>query len=337
MPRHSPITPLLCLAALIATLCASPTLAQQQQTAAARTIALTFEDLPMPVVGDDHIAGPLAEPQYINRSMLGVLRAHHAVALGLVNEAKLNVPNERDSRANLLEDWLTAGMQLGNHGYSHREFKDLTLEQYEAEFLRGDVITVPLLEAHHQADRFFRAPYLDTGDTVAKKGGFDRFLTDHGYRVAPFTIQNQDWMFNASYDEARRHRNTAELARVRAAYLAHVTAEFDYAEQLTEASFGHSIPQIMFMHTDILNADTLDAVLTLMEQRGYTFVPIDTVLQDPAYRTPEAFVGPSGLSWLDRWQPALGHRVHSTEPEPPRWVQENYKRITTEPAKPLHR
>ena len=324
---------LLCLAVCIAGLCTSPSPAQQP--AASRTIALTFDDLPMTVVGDDHIAGPLAETQGITASMLRVLRAHHAIALGLINEVKLNVPGERDARAKLLGDWLSAGMQLGNHGYSHREFKDLSLEQYEAEFLRGDVITVPLLEAHHQSDRFFRAPYLDTGDTPAKKQAFDRFLTDHGYRVAPFTIQNQDWMFNASFDEARRHGNTAELARIRAAYLAHVTAEFDHAEQLTRSSFDRDIPQIMFMHTDILNADTLDAVLTLMEQRGYTFVPIDTVLQDPAYRTPEAFVGPDGLSWLDRWQPALGHPVHPAEPEPPAWIQANYKRITTtHPAQP---
>ena len=314
MPAHRTLLPLLLLS----------TLAQAQQ----RTIAITFDDLPMTVVGNDHIAGPLDETRFISASILHTLAAHHATALGLVNEAKLNVQGERDARAQLLEDWLNAGMILGNHGYSHREFKDLSLAEYQAEFLRGDVITVPLLQAHHIADRFWRPPYLDTGDTPAKKQAFDQFLTAHGYRVAPYTIQDDDWMFNATWDEARRAHNTATLDRTRAAYLAHITDIFNHAEAQTRGSFGRDIPQILFIHTDVLNADTLDQVLTLVEQRGYHFVSLDQVLADPAYKTPDAFVGPDGLSWLDRWQPALGHPVHPTVPEPPTWIRDNYARIT---------
>ncbi len=311
-----------------AALLITATLAPAQQQPTQRSIALTFDDLPMTVVGNDHIAGPLDETRFIMQSMLRVLVAHHATALGLVNEVKLNVEGERDARAKLLDEWLAGGMTLGNHGYSHREFNSLSLEDYEAEFLRGDIITVPLLERHHISARYFRSPYLDTGDTRAKTDGFNTFLTAHGYRVAPFTIQDQDWMFNATWDEAKRHHDTATLDRTRAAYLAQVTAEFDHAEQQTRDSFGNDIPQIMFMHTDAINADNLDAVLTIMEKRGYRFVSIDKVLEAPAYRTPAAFVGAEGLPWLDRWQPSLGHPVHSTEPEPPSWIQGNYKRIT---------
>lgn len=310
------------------TLFVAATLAPAQQQPAQRTIALTFDDLPMTVVGNDHIAGPLDETRFIMQSMLRVLVAHHATALGLVNEVKLNVEGERDARAKLLDEWLAGGMTLGNHGYSHREFNTLSLEDYEAEFLRGDIITVPLLVQHHVTARYFRSPYLDTGDTRAKTDGFNQFLTAHGYRVAPFTIQDQDWMFNATWDEAKRHHDAATLDRTRAAYLAQVTAEFDHAEQQTRDTFGRDIAQIMFMHTDAINADNLDAVLTIMEKRGYRFVSIDTVLEDPAYRTPAAFVGAEGLPWLDRWQPSLHRPLHPTEPKPPAWIQENYKRIT---------
>ena len=291
-------------------------------------IALTFDDLPMTVVGNDHIAGPLRETQYINRHMLRVLKAHHATALGLVNEVKLNVEGERDARAQILEDWLAAGMLLGNHGYSHVEFSKTTLAGFEEEFVRGDTITAALLQQHHLAQRYFRPPYLDTGDTREKKTGFDSFLAAHGYRTAPFTIQNQDWMFNASYDEARRKHDIAALVRVRAAYLAHVRDEFDYAEELTRQTFGRPIAQVMFMHTDMLNADALDAVLTLMERRHYRFISLEEAMRDPAYRTPDNYVGSDGLSWLDRWQLALGRPIKPSEPQPPLWIQQDYKRIT---------
>lgn len=311
---------------------ASKQAATVQATQSLRTIALTFDDLPMTVVGNDHIAGPLNETQYINASILRALQTHHATALGLVNEAKLNVTGERDARTKLLEDWLEAGMLLGNHGYSHRDFSELSIEQYEEEFLRGDVITVPMLQAHGLVERFFRPPYFDSGDTMAKKESFGRFLALHGYRVTPFTIQNLDWLFNASYDAARRLHNEEALGRIRSAYLIQTANEFDHAEQLTRESFNRNIPQIMFMHADALNADTLDAVLSLMEQRGYRFISIDEAVRDPAYNTAEAFVGKAALSWLDLWQPALGRPIRPAEPRPPAWVRQNYNRITVPKA-----
>ena len=303
------------------------------QAASPRAIALTFDDLPMAVVGNDHIAGPLEETQRINRELLATLRQHHAPAIGFVNEVKLNVEGERDARAAILEDWLTAGMLLGNHGYSHVQFSDTTLAGYEEEFVRGDVITAPLVAQHHQQERYFRHPYLDTGNTEAKKQGFDTFLAGHGYTVAPVTMQNQDWMFNAPYAEARKHRKMAETKRVRDAYLAHTAAMFASAEDLSRSTFGHEIPLVIMLHDDLLNAENLDAVLTLMEQRGYRFIGLPEALADSAYKTPDLYYHGGGLSWLDRWQLAFHRHVAEKAPEPPKWVQQQYDAITA-PAKP---
>jgi peptidoglycan-N-acetylglucosamine deacetylase len=299
--------------------------------AAARSIALTFDDLPMAVVGNDHVAGPLETTQRVNRELLDALRRHHVTAIGFVNEAKLNVQAERDARAAILEDWLNAGMLLGHHGYRHVQFSDTTLEGYEDEFLRGDIITARLLVQHHLAERYFRHPYLDTGDTQQKKQGFDAFLTAHGYAVAPVTMQNEDWMFNAPYTEARNQRNVAETKRVRDAYLAHTSAMFASAEDLARSTFGREIPLVIMMHDDLLNAENLDAVLTLMEQRGYRFVSLPDALADSAYRTPDLYYHGDGISWLDRWQLAFGKPINAKPPEPPQWVQQQYSAITAPP------
>ncbi len=304
---------------------------QSQNGTPSRSIALTFDDIPMTVVGNDHIAGPLKETRRIDANLLRVLKAHHATAIGFVNEVKLNVQGERDARAAILEDWLNAGMLLGNHGYSHVQFSDTTLAGYEEEFIRGDTITVTLLKEHHLPQRYFRHPYLDTGDTAEKKNGFDSYIAAHGYRIAPVTIQNEDWMFNAPYAEAEARHDVAALARVRSTYLAHTTDAFAYAEKLSESSFHRDIPQVMLMHADLLNSENLDAVLTLMEQRGYRFVSLDEAMSDPAYNTPDQYVGNEGSSWLDRWQLALGLPMKPSAPQPPDWVQKDYDRITAVP------
>jgi peptidoglycan/xylan/chitin deacetylase (PgdA/CDA1 family) len=321
-----PLLAILCSGILFSSILLTPL-----ADAATRSIALTFDDLPMAVVGNDHIAGPLEITQRVNRELLDALRRHHATAIGFVNEAKLNVQGERDARAAILEAWLNAGMLLGHHGYRHVQFSGTTLEDYQEEFLRGDIITAPLLVQHHLAERYFRHPYLDTGDSQEKKQGFDTFLIAHGYVVAPVTLQNEDWMFNAPYTTARKRHNIAETKRVRDAYLAHTSAMFASAEDLARSTFGREIPLVIMLHDDLLNAENLDAVLTLMERRGYRFVSLSQALADGAYRTPDLYYHGDGISWLDRWQLAFGKPINAKPPEPPHWVQQQYDAITAPP------
>jgi len=307
--------------------------ASQAQNAPQRSVALTFDDLPMTVIGNDHIAGDLKTTREVNQKILKQLAEHHATAIGFVNEIKLNVQGERDARAAILEDWLNAGLLLGNHGYQHLEFKDVSLETYEDELIKGEPITNALLEKHNLKQRYFRHPYLDTGGTAEKKQGFETFLTAHNYRIAPVTIQNEDWMFNASYAKARKDNDKAAIERIRQAYLDHTRDQLGYSEKLSRDSFNREIPQVMLMHDDIITAEQLSAVLSLLEQRGYHFISLDEAMADPVYSTADNYTGSDGFSWLDRWQLALGKPLHPAEPEPPKWAQEQYDAITAPQSK----
>jgi len=293
-----------------------------------RKIALTFDDLPMTVVGNDHIAGPLAETQDICRSVLITLQAHHATAIGFVNEVKLNVQGERDARAALLEEWLSAHMMLGNHGYDHLAFSKVGLAAYEEQFLRGDSITNALLDQHHIAERYFRHPYIDTGKTASDEKGFAEMLAAHHYRIAPQTVENYDWMFNASYNDARNRGDQGMMSKVIAAYVQQTEARLEHAEQLSSKTFSREIPLIILMHADRINADHLDDVLKAMEGRGYQFISLSEALRDKAYETPDLYVGNELGSWLDRWQINFRHPLQKASgPPPPAWIQEAYDRI----------
>jgi peptidoglycan/xylan/chitin deacetylase (PgdA/CDA1 family) len=303
-------------------------LAIQAQDPGRRTIALTFDDLPFAVPGDDQAPGKLAEVQRTNASILKTLAAHHATATGFVNEIKLNVANERDARAAILRQWLNAGMDLGNHTYSHPALSEVKTANYEDNFVRGTTITSVEMKAVGRVEKYFRYPYLDTGKDKAQKEAIITFYASRGFVNAPVTVQNEDWLFNAPYSEAVANHDGPEQKRVIDAYLQQTTDALTYAEELSKQSFGREIPQIMLMHVDQLNSDELDAVLSLFEKRGYKFVGLEEALQDPAYATRDAYVGPEGLTWLERWQIALGKPLHPNEPNPPKWAQDAYRRIT---------
>lgn len=290
-----------------------------------RTIALTFDDLPLAPKADD-----LAVVQRVNEALLRVLAERKVPAIGFVNEGKLQVTGERDARVAVLQRWLDAGLMLGNHTFSHWSLRDTPLQAYEDDVLHGEVVTRQLLEKRGgKPALYFRHPFTATGPTPEVKAAFEEFLQARGYVIAPFTAENSDYMFQALYADARGRGDTAGAARVRTAYLDHTEAVLGFCEGLSREMFGREIPQILLFHDNELNADVLPALLDRLAARGYGFVSLDAALGDAAYRTPDRFVGNFGPSWLHRWRVALGlpSRMRD-EPDPPQWVLDGYQALT---------
>lgn len=63
-----------------------------------------------------------------------------------INERQLNVPGQRDARAAAVEQWLDAGFEVGNHTYAHRSANSVTVDEFQDEIVKGEVIMRPLIE-----------------------------------------------------------------------------------------------------------------------------------------------------------------------------------------------
>jgi peptidoglycan/xylan/chitin deacetylase (PgdA/CDA1 family) len=288
-----------------------------------RSVVITVDDLPGAIPGTDRSMGDLKELERINRAIPPILRAHHVPGIGFVNERKLQVAGERDARAALLEMWLDAGMALGNHTFSHPDFQKTPLVQFEDETIRGEVVTRALMASRGQSEQFFRHPFLNTGPTPEAKAAFEAFLKERGYRVAPVTVDNSDWMFNDVFARALEKNDAKLAAKTRDAYLEYLDMVFDYFEGVSRKLFHREIAQILLLHDSALNAESLDALLTRLETRGYKFVSLDEALADPAYATPDLYIGPQGISWLTRWKLAFGQKAdYENDPDPPKWLMQ---------------
>lgn len=291
-----------------------------------RSVVVTVDDLPGAEFGTDHAIGDLKELEKINHAIPAALHAHHVPAIGFVNEWKLQVPHERDARAALLQTWLDAGMSLGNHTYTHVDFQTTPLDQYEDETIRGEVVTRALMSATGQQEKYFRHPFLNTGPTAEAKSAFEAFLKERGYRVAPVTVEDADYMFNDVLGEALAKKDKKRAAKAKKEYLEYVDVVFDFFEQASRDLFKREIPQVLLIHDDALNAECLDALLTKLETRGYKFVSLDDALADPAYSTPDLFIGGVGISWLTRWKMAFGQKPdYEKSPDPPKWIQQGFE------------
>src|SRR2546428_9365740 len=99
------------------------------QAPIAREVCVTFDDLPIAgVVSHDGRSS-----RAITAKLLGAIAAHHIPAIGFVNEGKLaagdGVP--RKERVGLLRMWLDAGLELGNHTYSHIDLNRTPPAEFE--------------------------------------------------------------------------------------------------------------------------------------------------------------------------------------------------------------
>lgn len=295
--------------------------ARPDLSAPQRAVAVTFDDLPATPSGV--VANDVASLKKLTSQLLSAVRAHNIPAMGFVNEGKLFVtgeaPADVDRRTGLLRMWLDAGLELGNHTYSHRDLNTVPLDQFQADVLRGEAVTRQLLKEKGQSLRYFRHPFLHVGSTLTVRRAFAAFLSDHGYRVAPVTIDNDEYVYAAVYARALRRRDTAAAARIADDYLRYMDQVFTYYEDVSRRVTGREVPQILLLHANTLNADRFHAVAEALRRRGYAFVSVAQALEDPVYRLPDEFVGAPSNSWFNHWEITAGRPPVPTPP-PPEWI-----------------
>lgn len=289
---------------------------QPQAPARGRTMAVTIDDLPYVNASQTEY---LAHAGRATTGVLRALAAYGAPAVGFVNEGKLWAPpREHAARVALLEQWVAAGMVLGNHTYSHPDFNGLTVAEFQREIETGERITRRLMRPREPYQLYFRHPMTHTGDTREKKDAIDTFLSARGYKVAPHTIENSDYLFNPHYVAAVRAQDTREAKRLADLYLDHTIKATAFAERIAVEIFGREVPQTLLIHVNDITAATLDVMLSRFAARGYRFITLDEAMADEAYRTKDAYVGTHGPSWLFRWARSLGKNVSfKDDPDPP--------------------
>ena len=288
--------------------------------AQSRTIAITFDDLPY--AQDDR--DDLALEQKTTANMTAAVKKHHVPSVAFVNENKVIWhAGQIDAHVALLNQWMDAGAELGNHNFGHVGLTATPLAKAEDAVIQGEPIIRQLMEQRGIHVRYYLQPMMQTGPTAEIKAAFDKFLADRGYTVAPFTIEDSDWTFSNAYGRAREKHDAALRARVRQAYLDYFDQMMDWFERVAHDTFGRDIAHIIIVHADEINGDCLEELLSRLEKRGYKFISLDEALRDPAYQTPDGYIGKYGPSYLHRWRKALGKpNLLKDEPDPPKWVEE---------------
>jgi peptidoglycan/xylan/chitin deacetylase (PgdA/CDA1 family) len=301
----------------------------QAQNQPQREIVITIDDLP--AANARAMTG--TEIVEMTTKLLGTLRDQKIPAVGFVNEKQLYKFGEVDDRIKALSLWLDAGLELGNHTFSHASLNRVALKDWEEEVVRGETVTRMLLAQHNMKLRYFRHPYLDVGRDLETRRQAEAFLADRGYRIAPITMDAWDWMYAGVYEDARKRGDSALQQQLVSSYLSYTGQVFDYYEKFSRDLLGYEPPQIILLHGNWLEADHIAELLELLRKRGYRFITLQDALSDAAYSLPDEFVAEEGTNWLDHWAITKGQPPRNT-PVFPQWVMDRSKALPHAPAQP---
>ncbi|NBC35367.1 polysaccharide deacetylase family protein [Novosphingobium sp. FSY-8] len=321
-----------CIAALTALTLGGPASAKSATPhphAHQAEVALTIDDMPALML-DDTPSMTLRQRQayiddYMQRLTRGLVR-HHVHAIGFVNAGKFEA-GIASQQKRVLTRWLAAGLDLGNHTYSHETPETLGAKGYVQDIAHGETWLRPMMAHYGRSLTWFRHPYLKTGATAQTRATIENWLAKHGYRVAPVTMDADDWLFAECYDHALEHGDTALAAHIRHDYLQFARARITWFRQASQLLFHRDISYIFLMHATRLNADVLDAYLAMLKRQGLHTVSLERAMRDRAYRSPDRFLSAKGTDWLSRWAQTRGIDIPKDEPEAPADLERLYHRI----------
>jgi beta-lactamase regulating signal transducer with metallopeptidase domain len=306
------------LALLCGALAAQHTLATSEGTAAAaqrraasaarREVAVTFVSYP----GNIYDSGRLANK---TRKLLRSLAANDVRAVAFVNDARLYNDDGalNEARVQTLRDWLDAGHELGNETANHTNLYKSSVEEFQADVIRGEQTIAKLSGERGRKLRYFSYPYLNTGSNPEARGAVERFLKERGYQIHPVTVDNYDWVFSHAYIMALRREDEAAAAAIRAEYVPYMERMFEFYESYSREVAGREFPQVLMLTGGALNADCFDDLAAMLRRRGYSFVTMEQATRDEAYRMADTYTGVRGDSWIARWGVSKGIEYRDTE------------------------
>lgn len=194
----------------------------------------------------------------------------------------------------LLQRWVKAGVEFGNHTHNHQSFNEHTTESWRREVQQTQDILKPLSQI-----KYFRFPFLQEGETVEREQEGRALLAQIGLQNAPITIGIDDWAFNEKYMEAELKQDWATRYEVGQAYMSDVKKRIAFWDSVAVTLEKRNIKHVIMFHANRINRDYLDQILAYLKNEEYGFISLEEAYQDPIYQQKDLWATKAGVSFLE--------------------------------------
>jgi peptidoglycan/xylan/chitin deacetylase (PgdA/CDA1 family) len=248
-------------------------------------VAFTFDDLPA--------HGPLPPGETRRQPVQQILATLKAEKMppvyGFVNGFRLV---DYPYQVEILKAWHDAGEPLGSHTFSHPNLDEISAKKFIADIKKNEPV---LQRVDPDGDwHWFRYPFLDEGDTLAKRQAVRAYLAKNEYKVAEVTLDFEDYLWNEPYARCMAKHDEAAVASLEKSYLGTADEFIGVFRGLSQKLYGRDIPYVLLLHVGAFDARMLPRLIALFREKGFTFVSLPQAESDPAYAFDPAIGHPGG-------------------------------------------
>ncbi len=241
----------------------------------------------------------LEQAQAMNEKLLGKIKKANTPVTAFLNGKKILELGEIDQRLDVLKKWIEHPLvSLGNHTYSHSNYAQSTFDQFKSDVEKNEWLIEVLSD---QKVPFFRFPFNATGKDSISRIQMEVFLQNKGYKIAPFTIESVDYLYNALYQTAIKEGKQDSAKMIAQAYIDFTVETFRYYEGVSKELFGRNIKHIFLCHGNLMHANYYLELIDALKKEGYSFISLEEALKDPVYQKTDHYYKKWGVSWIYRW------------------------------------
>ena len=278
----------------------------------AKQLAFSFDDGVNPDLN--------AQATQINQQILQQLKQHQLKSMIYPSVIKIG----DYAGLQLVKEWGRQGHRIANHSELHLNLnKDqISSQQYIAGIQRAEQVFRPLPGWVAR----YRYPFLKEGNTQEKRDSVAQYLKQQGYQSGAVSIDASDWFYNLKYLSYQKQKNTAQLERLKQAYIAHLLDRAAYYDQLAVETIGYSPKHVLLLHVNAINAAFLNDVIEAFEKQGWQWIETEQAYTDPLYQQhPDILPAGESLIWSLAKQKGQTKLRYPAEDAP--YEQDNLKRF----------
>jgi peptidoglycan-N-acetylglucosamine deacetylase len=205
-----------------------------------------------------------------------------------------NVDNEKGKH--ILESWDNAGHIIANHTYTHLNYnsKEMNYERYKDDILHCD----SLIHGYTRYQKYFRAPFLKYGETIAKRDSLQAFLKRIQYKNGYVTIDASDWFYNSRLLRFMEKNPGKSIHEYRKVYIDHLMERAKFYDQIAYQLLGRKIKHSILLHHNLTSALFLGDLIKAFHQEGWETINAEDALSDEVYqKVPDIVPAGESLIW----------------------------------------
>jgi peptidoglycan/xylan/chitin deacetylase (PgdA/CDA1 family) len=289
-------------------------------------VAITIDDVPN--------TGKYQRENF-HPKLLGMLDSLNIPVTIFITEGLVYKGDSVDLNSELLKRWINRSYTtIGYHSFGHPRYSEVGLDSFMIDVERGEGNLRKLTGKYGKSIKYFRLPYNDLGKDSLQHAEIEQYLSSKNYKIAPFTVESADWMYNYIYEYYLEKKDTVKARETADNYIVKTLEYFDFFDSMALKIYGRPISQIYLCHDNRLNADHLPALLNKLKKKNYTIISFDEALQDVVYQQKDTYYKKWGISWLYRWMKNQEEISFFQKQEPEEDSYDFYKTLVREQKAP---